>query len=204
MSHRRVACTRVARQLKGDGRQFVLQATREFARALTQAVATYERAGHPVDAVLGGAREYAERAVQATAPEVSPWDEIVGPFVRSEGVQARLGITRQSIAAKAARRRLLRVITGDGRHLYPLWQFEGDRLVDGLVEVLTLFPEASVDGWTLAAWLRTAEPDLGESPFDVLAGGEQEKVLAVARAAAQSLAGQSSAKRQRKSAGPPV
>lgn len=174
---------------KGDGREFVSQATREFERALTQIVASYERAEHSADAVLGDPRSFAERAVHATAPEASPWDDLVGPFLRSHGVQARLGISRQAVAAKAARRRLLRTITADGEHLYPLWQFDVDHLVDGLVEVLALFPESSVDGWTVAAWLRTPDPDLGEPPLDVLARGEWERFGVAARAAARSLAG---------------
>lgn len=94
----------------------------------------------------------------------------------------------QAVAAKAARRRLLRTITADGEHLYPLWQFDGDRLVAGLPETLALFPESSVDGWTVAAWLRTPDPELGERPMDVLARGDRETVWAVARSAARSLA----------------
>ncbi len=80
--------------------------------------------------------EFAERAVRDLAPTASPWDELVGPFLRTEGLQARLGITRQAIAAKVARRRPLRMITSDGQHLYPLWQFGGDRLMDGLGKAL--------------------------------------------------------------------
>ena len=126
--------------------------------------------------------------MHASAPVASPWDELVGPFLRSEGVQARLKISRQAVAAKAARRRLLRTITIDGEHLYPLWQFDGDQPVAGLAEVLAQFPEQAVDGWTLAGWLRTPDPDLGEAPFDVLARGEVDQVRALARAAARSLA----------------
>lgn len=173
--------------LKEDDREFVSEATREFERALTRVVASHERAGRSANVVLGDPRSFAERAVQATAPEASPWDELVGPFLRSDGVQARLGISRQAVAAKAARRRLLRTITADGEHLYPLWQFAGDQLLDGLVEVFALFPESAVDGWTVAAWLRTPDPDLGESPLDALARGEREGVRAVARSAARSL-----------------
>ncbi len=123
-----------------NDREFVSQATREFKRALTRVVVSHERAGRSANVVLGDPRSFAERAVHATAPEASPWDELVGPFLRSDGVQARLGISRQAVAAKAARRRLLRTITADGEHLYPLWQFEGDQLVDGLAEVFALFP----------------------------------------------------------------
>lgn len=173
--------------LKDDDREFVTQATREFERELTRVVATHERAGRSANVVLGDPRAFAERAVHATAPAASPWDELAGPFLRSDGVQSRLGISRQAVAAKAARRRLLRTITADGEHLYPLWQFTGGQLVDGLPELLALFPESSVDGWTLAAWLRSPDPDLQEPPLDALTRGEREKVRAVARTAARSL-----------------
>jgi len=178
----------MAAPLKGNARAYVSRATQEFERALTHIVVSHELAGRSADAVLGDPRSFAERAVLATAPEASRWDELVGPFVRTDGVQARLGITRQAVAAKASRRRLLRTITADGEHLYPLWQFDGGHLVVGLDEILALFPESSVDGWTLGAWLRTPDPDLGEPPIDALARGELERVRVVARAAARSLA----------------
>jgi hypothetical protein len=169
-------------------RNFVAEATREFKHALLRVVAEHERAGKHPEAVLGDPRLFGARAVQASAPVASPWDELVGPFLRSEGVQARLGISRQAVSAKAARRRLLRTITVDGEHLYPLWQFDSDHLVSGLAEVLALFPEQAVDGWTLAAWLRTPDPDLGETPLDALLRGDLDRVRAVARTAARSLA----------------
>lgn len=173
--------------LKKADREFVSRATREFERALTRVVLSHERAGRSANVVLGDPRSFAERAVHATAPEASPWDELVGPFLRSDGVQARLGISRQAVAAKAARRRLLRTITADGEHLYPVWQFDGDQLIDGLAELFSVFPESSVDGWTVAAWFRTPDPELGEPPLDALTRGERERVRTVARSAARSL-----------------
>lgn len=152
-------------------------------------VAEQERAGLAPRNVLGDPVEFAERAVHTLAPVPSQWDAVAGPFVQTEGVQARLGISRQAVASKAARRRLLRVVTSDAVHLYPLWQFEGRGVVAGLSDVLALFPEQAVDGWTLAGWLRTPEPELGESPFEALVRGEVETVLTVARAAANALGG---------------
>lgn len=174
--------------LRATDRKFVETATKRFREALTELIAEHGRAGHDAGKVLGDPAAFAARAVEASVPAPSPWDELVGPFTRSEGVQARLGITRQAVAAGAARRRLLRVVTADGVHLYPVWQFERNGLLPGLAEVLGLFPEDSVDGWTLAGWLRTTDPELGEPPFGALVRGEHAKVLAVARAAAAQLA----------------
>jgi hypothetical protein len=116
-----------------------------------------------------------------------PWDALVGPFIATEVVQARLGMSCHAVTTEAARRRLLRVVTSDRVDLYPCWQFEGEGTVAGLSDVLELFPEKAVDGWTLAAWLRTPEPELGEAPFDTLVRGEADRVLIVARAAARAL-----------------
>src|SRR3990172_1256114 len=147
---------------------YIDAAIRRFRQELTAVLAEQERAGVEVRRVLGEPDDFAARAVRAAAPLPSPWDELVGPFVRSEGVQARLNISRQAVAAKAARRRLLRVITTDQAHLFPVWQFDGNAVLCGLTDVFALFPEDAVDGWTLAGWLRTTDPELGESPHDAL------------------------------------
>ncbi|MEJ7583208.1 MAG: hypothetical protein WKF43_03795 [Acidimicrobiales bacterium] len=173
--------------LRREDSAFVAEATREFKQALTRVVAEHERAGRRARAALGEPRVFAERAVQASAPLASPWDELVGPFLRSEGVQARLGISRQAVAAKSGRRRLLRTITADGEHLYPMWQFDRGGLVPGLAEILALFPEPALDGWTLAAWLRTPDPELDEPPLDALTRGDVDRVRAVAGMAARAL-----------------
>jgi hypothetical protein len=171
-----------------DKEDFIELAARRFREALAARVREHERAGNEVWRVLGDPGKLADRALDATVPEPSPWNELVGPFTRTEGVQARLNISRQAVASKAARRRLLRVITADDVHLYPVWQFAGHGVVRGLPDVLALFDEDAIDGWTLAGWLRTPEPDLGEPPLDALMRGETERVLAVARVAARALA----------------
>ena len=171
-----------------EHRRYIEEATREFRSALTRVVEAHQGSGRHPRAVLGEPQAFARRAVRASAPVVSPWDELVGPFTRSEGVQHRLGISRQAVAAKAARRRLLRVITADGEHLYPVWQFVDGALPPGLPELLAMFPEGDVDGWTLAAWLRTRDPELDEAPLDVLLRGDVRLVHAAGRAAARALA----------------
>lgn len=169
--------------------EFVQRAAQRFAERLAGLVRRYRGEGREPGEVLGDPEALADRALAAQAPVASPWDERIGPFLRSEGVQARLGITRQAVAAKAARRRLLRVFTADGVALFPVWQFEDGRVVPGLAEVLALFPEDAIDGWTLAGWLRSVDAELGDIPLDVLRWGRGEPVRAVARSAAAALAG---------------
>ena len=115
-----------------------------------------------------------------------PWDELVGPFVPVEGVEARLGIGAHEVTELAARRRLLRVTTADDTQLFPLWQFTESGVLPGLAEVLGLFPEET-DGWLVAGWLRTPDPDLEEPPVDALRRGDIEPVLTVAHKAATTL-----------------
>lgn len=172
---------------KEGHREYVERAARKFREDLTALVAEYERKGHSIREVLGDPDDFASRAIQATAPVPSPWDDLIGPCTTSEGVQSRLNVTRQAVAARAARRSLLRVITADGKHLYPTWQFRGSQVLSGLSDVLQLFPEEAVDGWTVAGWLRTPEADLGERPLDALKRGATARVLEVARTAAKAL-----------------
>lgn len=174
-------------QRSEDG-EFVRRATDRFAERLRVLIERYQREGRAVRDLLGEPEDLADRALIAQAPVASPWDALIGPFLRSEGVQARLHISRQAVAAKAARRRLLRVFTSDGIALFPAWQFIDGSGVPGLAAVLALFPEETVDGWTLAGWLRTEDSELGEVPLDLLLAGDVERVESVARSAARSLA----------------
>jgi hypothetical protein len=167
--------------------EFVERATERFGARLSVLLERYRREGKDPGELLGDPEELADRALAAQAPVASPWDELIGPFLRSEGVQARLGISRQAVAAKAARRRLLRVFTADRTALFPAWQFDGGSVVPGLADVLALFPERVVDGWTLAGWLRTEDPELGGVPLETLTQGDHEVVNALARAASVSL-----------------
>jgi hypothetical protein len=168
--------------------EFVRRAVQSFAHGLATVVDRYRTTGRDPEAELGPPEQLAERLLAAGAPGPSPWDEIAGPFLRTAGVQARLGITRQAVSAKAFRRRLLRVVTADGQVLYPAWQFDGDHVVAGLPEVLSLFSEEAVDGWTLAGWLRTVEPELDAVPLALLREGQADVVLVAARRAAAALA----------------
>jgi hypothetical protein len=167
---------------------FLERATNRFAEALAGVLADYRRRGRSPSDLLGEPESFGERAVVAQAPVPSPWDDLVGPFLRSQGVETRLGITRQGVAARAARRSLLRVITADRVHLYPAWQFDDGAVLPGLGDVLSLFAEDGVDGWTLAGWLRTRDPELGEAPLETLRRGDLARALAAARTAAAALA----------------
>lgn len=49
--------------------------------------------------------------------------------------------------------RVLRVVTDDGRHLYPAWQMKRGTVVDGLQPVLETPRAGADDPWSWALWL---------------------------------------------------
>lgn len=81
-------------------------------------------------------------------------------------------------------RPLLACLTGDGRTLYPCWQFDSnDRPRPELAQVLAPMAAAGVTGWMIAAWLLTPHDDLcGLIPIRVLSDphGDHAAVCRVA------------------------
>ncbi|MCL4414233.1 MAG: hypothetical protein M1522_05705 [Actinobacteria bacterium] len=138
----------------------------------------YERLGPP---------EAAAESMLALLPEPSPWAKEVGPVYRSEQVRRLLGgVSRQALADRERRRTILALHTADGHVVYPVFQFEGPRIVRGLAEVLQVLEAAPVDRWTLTAWLRAPQDALEKtSVADWLRSGRSvEPLLALARATA--------------------
>lgn len=134
---------------------------------------------------LGEPVAVAERML-AAVPEPHPWDEQIGPFYDTPALVRLLGITKQAVADRAKRRTVLRVTTRQGRHLYPVFQFEGRTLHRGFSAVLQEFRDAPVDGWAVASWLTTPAAALdGETPAAWLrAGGDTAPVVHLAADAA--------------------
>ncbi|MHB2022111.1 MAG: hypothetical protein ACYCO3_02080 [Mycobacteriales bacterium] len=133
------------------------------------------------------ARQAADRAVDTAAI----WEGHLGAFYDVNGVRELLGrsgklITKQAVSK---RRDLLALRTGSGRVVYPSLQFRGSAPLPGMRQLLDLLPDQLVSRWTLAAWLVSAQPDLGgDTPADLLAAGQIAPVLAAARIWAQTLA----------------
>ena len=141
-------------------------------RRLTEVAAT---GGNP--ATFGTPEQMADRML-AVVPVAHPWDEQIGPFYDTPGLTAMLGITRQAVADRVRRRRLLAVSTQDRRLLYPVLQFDGPTVLAGLPDVLIAFADATVDGWAVAAWLTTPAAALGsQTPIHWLRHGEDPAPL---------------------------
>ncbi len=138
-----------------------------------------------------GARLFA--ALTPLSPAVSELDPFANAFLRgadlkerlieqAEGalpagaVAAALGITRQALEKRRARKRLLGVRDGSGEWLYPAFQFtaEGSTL-PGLAEVFTAFPD-SYDPWMRLSAIVSESEVFGRSIVEVLRDGDSEEV----------------------------
>ena len=163
-------------------------------RALLEAVADELSLRDPDGSAAGAVADLPAlaRVLAASAVDTATtWDEHLGGFYDVDGVRHLLSgggrpITKQAVSK---RRGLLALTTGSGRVVYPIFQFAGSGVVDGLDEVLAVLPESLVSRWTLASWLVSEQGDLGgESPVALLRDGAAARVAAAARRWATALA----------------
>jgi len=132
-------------------------------------------------AVLGAPSDAAELMVSAL-PRPSPWADAVGPVYRTPAVRRLLGgVSRQALVDRARRHTLLALRTADDHLVWPAFQFDGSRPLDGLARVLGVF-DRDVDGWMLARWLRVEQAALDDrSVIDWLrSGGDVDRAAGVA------------------------
>lgn len=116
-------------------------------------------------------------------------DEVVGACLPRRAVTELLGgISRQAVAQRDGVDLL--AVRQPGRRwlLYPVFQFDGARPLDGLADVLTVLGphDPAGDGWAVAHWLRTPNALCGQrTPEQALREGA---VAQVREAAAQEAA----------------
>jgi len=101
-------------------------------------------------------------ATRVLAEDVSNrrWADQIGPCLSQRGVADLLGITQQAVAKRAEHGGLLRLPNGDGRPAYPLWQFDGRKVLAGMAATARVLAQAD-DAWTIASWLTTPKRSLG-------------------------------------------
>ena len=180
---------RVAAARPSPTSDFADEVAAEVRNALADVSRAYERAERSL-AELGSSAAVADLMV-AMLPPPSQWDDVIGPFYGSGQVCRRLGgISRQALADRRARRRILALQTLEGDFVYPLFQFEGAAVLPGLAEVLQLFASDPDDVWTVAAWLVAPQVGLGgDSVVDwVRSDRSIVPVVTVASAFAERLA----------------
>ncbi len=123
-------------------------------------------------------------AMVAALPLGHPFDEVAGPFYDTAGLGRWLGVSRQAVHQRAARRAILGCPLADDTTVYPVWQFlDNGATLPGLAAVLAELAEGSDDAWMAALWLRASNEQLdGASPADWLGdGGETAPVIEAAR-----------------------
>lgn len=113
------------------------------------------------------------------------WADQIGPVYREADVAPLLGKSQRAVSADGG---LLRLELRDGRVGYPVFQFDGPRLLPGIRDVVHLLAPAVASPWTIASWLTSEQPSLGgQRPLDRLRAGDTEAVLAEARRMARAM-----------------
>lgn len=107
------------------------------------------------------------------------WAEQLGPVYSQVQVAELLGKSKQAVSADKG---LLRLEMRNGTVGYPVFQFQGDRLVSGLRQVVLELSPVVATSWTIASWLTSPSADLGgRTPLEVLRRGDVNVVVPVAR-----------------------
>ena len=114
------------------------------------------------------------------------WAEQLGPAYRQGDVARLLGKSRQAVSADSS---LLRLEMRDGEIGYPVFQFDGRRVLPGIRAVIGILGPFVASPWTIASWLTSPAADLEDrAPVKALRDGNIEAVTASARRTAEALA----------------
>jgi len=150
---------------------------RRLVASFTRSLASLDRDGRLANA---DDPEHLGYMAASNLVAVSHWSAHLGPFYSEQGV-AKLLAQHALGATKHAPRELLALRTGSGQVVYPAFQFEGQGLVQGLVEVLEILRAAPISMWTSASWLVSRDPEMdGLSPIEALRRGRPEEVRVAA------------------------
>ncbi|WP_125100104.1 hypothetical protein [Leucobacter chromiireducens] len=119
------------------------------------------------------------------------WDDLIGPFTTTASLVRRLGVSKQALHKARTAHRLLATPTGDRTILYPMFQFgigPEPTMLPHLPVIMETLAEAGMNAWSIALWLNTPRPELGEEvPHQLLRGAPErvDQVRALAAADAQ-------------------
>jgi len=113
------------------------------------------------------------------------WAEQLGPAYRQGDVARLLGKSRQAVSADKG---LLRLEMRDGEIGYPLFQFQGRRVLPGVRDVVGILAPMVATSWTIASWLTSPAVELGDrTPLEALRDNHGDRVLALAERFARAL-----------------
>ncbi|QNE42597.1 DUF2384 domain-containing protein [Frigoribacterium sp. NBH87] len=112
--------------------------------------------------------------------------ENLGPFYDASTLGLLVELRTQSVEDMVRDGEIICLITSDGDHLYPAFQFFGPGLtpLPDLALVLAALDPRHIDSWGDAIWLREPRPELGgHSPAEALRQGGTEDVVGLANQA---------------------
>ena len=134
--------------------------------------------------LFGDPVQVAEKMV-ASLPTSHDFDGISGPFYDTAGLSRWLGISRQAVHQKVAKRTLLACpMANGGGNVYPVWQFlPNGATIPSLADVLRVLADGTDDSWMIALWMQAPSKLLeGDNASDWLRkGGDPQRVLSLAR-----------------------
>lgn len=114
------------------------------------------------------------------APGGNPLAERIGPVWSSARTREALGLrSRQALSSRRAHGTVLGVTTHEGTVFYPVFQFRRHgakvEVRPSLVRALKTLKD--VDSWTVAAMLRSQDPELGTSALEWATSGRNQDRL---------------------------
>ncbi len=143
-----------------------------------------------------GDPEAAGRRAATLTAAGQAWADDAGPFTDTAGARVALGgVSKQAVSQRLRDRRILGLqLASDGtardRLVYPLWQFRPGvlRALPAVLSAAGFDPDRPVSGWTIAAWLTTADTgSAGRAPLELLESGHGERVVAAAAEVREAL-----------------
>lgn len=130
-------------------------------------------------------RRQIDRLLQQDADDQA-WAEQLGPAYRQRDVADLLDKTPQAVSQD---RRLLKLTMRSGTPGYPVFQFDGRTILDGISQVIVQLSPAVATPWTIASWLTSPQPTLDDQrPVDLLRDRQIDPVVTAARRFAAALA----------------
>ena len=109
------------------------------------------------------------------------WERALGELLTSAEARILLsGISREALRKRVGSGSVIALRDDAGRIRYPRWQFDAASGAPfGVVKKLNeVFGDAGLDSWTLASFVTTPQPELGDRPpVDAFADTDIEPLL---------------------------
>nr|WP_245579870.1 hypothetical protein [Brevibacterium album] len=94
-----------------------------------------------------------EKMVALVPRTPGAYGRIIGPVYSTRALEAMWGMTRAAISQKVRTGKLL-ALKVKGRSLFPVFQFDGERVRADVIEIVQEL-EGAVDAFTIAQWMRS-------------------------------------------------